>query len=53
MGMRITKSIASSPEENPFVAILGDIAEVIPNEMLIDERTKKLIYYYDILFEIF
>ena len=26
------------PEENPFVAIFGDIAEVTPTEMLIDER---------------
>ena len=25
------------PEENPFVAILGDIAEATPTEMLIDE----------------
>ena len=25
------------PEENPFVAILGDIAEAIPTKMLIDE----------------
>ena len=25
------------PEENPFVAILGDIAEVTPTKMLIDE----------------
>ena len=25
------------PEENPFVAILGDIVEVTPTEMLIDE----------------
>ena len=25
------------PEENPFEAILGDIAEATPTEMLIDE----------------
>ena len=25
------------PEENPFVAILGDIAEATPTEILIDE----------------
>ena len=25
------------PKENPFVAILGDIAEATPTEMLIDE----------------
>ena len=25
------------PEENPFVAILGDIAEATPTEMLIEE----------------
>ena len=25
------------PEENPFIAILGDIAEATPTEMLIDE----------------
>ena len=37
MGMRMTKSIASKPEENPFVAILGIIAESTLTEMLIDE----------------
>ena len=26
------------PEENPFIAILGDIAETTPTEMLIDEE---------------
>ena len=28
------------PAENPFVAILGDIAEATPTEMLIDEDEK-------------
>ena len=46
------------PEENPFVAILGDITEATSTEMLIDEdeeqrETKKLLYFYDVLFEIF
>ena len=40
------------PEENPFVAILGDIAEATPTEMLIDED-EEMDYYYDVLFEIF
>ena len=34
MGTRTTKS---KPEENPFVAILGDISEATPTKMLIDE----------------
>ena len=45
------------PEENPFVAILGDIAEATPtDEMLIDEDEEgdeEMMYYYDVLFEIF
>ena len=28
------------PEENQFVAILGDIAEATPTEMLIDEERR-------------
>ena len=29
--------LSFKPEENPFVPILGDIAEATPTEMLIDE----------------
>ena len=29
------------PVENPFVAILGDIAEATPTEMLIDEDEER------------
>ena len=46
MGMSMSKSNASSPKKNPFVAILGDIAEATPTKMLIDEDEEgdKVIY---------
>ena len=46
-----------TPEENQFVANLGDIAEATPTDMLIDEDEEGDeeidVYYYDVLFEIF
>ena len=43
------------PEENPFVAILGDIAEATPTEMLIDEDEEgdeEIDVLFDVLFKL-
>ena len=37
MGMRMTKIHCFKPEENTFIAILGDIDEATASEMLIGE----------------
>ena len=41
------------PKENQFVAILGDIAEATPTEMLIDEYEEIDVLLWCIKFEIF